>query len=338
MLTVVHIHLGSVLPAHYWDTVRQTRRFHSGPILCVIPPDATGAPELEELAVRGIANTRWERSRAVQALREVSWLNRLYGAGGFWHYTLERLFVLAELMRDEDLPRILHLENDVTIYFDPTKMAGILDRCFGKSCAAGPLGPAEGCTAAIFYAGSRQTLDAICSAILGLLPLGERKLRSVLPSAMVNESILLGIVQRREPGLLRSFPVAPTAPIHSPIIPRAWARSAAPLLRWLDKAAPRLATALPPHGLSNCLDEFASLFDAASWGQYAGGTPHGDGPGATFRHHWIGPDLQDGRFTLNWCTDHAGRRFPVVIDRRHDEREWKLNNLHIHCKRIRDFV
>ena len=103
MLPVIHVHLGPSLPPHYWDTVRQTRRFHSGPILRVIPPEAMGAPELEELAVKGILNTRWEGATAVRRLREVSWLNSVYGANGFWHYTLERLFVLAELMREEGL-------------------------------------------------------------------------------------------------------------------------------------------------------------------------------------------------------------------------------------------
>lgn len=130
---------------------------------------------------------------------------------------------------------------------------------------------------------------------------------------MVNESILLGIAQLQQPGLLR-FPIAPTAPIHAPIVPRAWARPAATLLRLLDKAAPRFATSFPPHGVSNCLDEFGSLFDGAFRGPHAGGTPHGHATGAAFRHHWIGPDLAEGRFTLDWRIDDPGRRFPVVVE------------------------
>lgn len=338
MLPVVHIHLGPALPAHFWDTVRQTRRFHSGAILCVIPPQAMAAPELHELCAEGIDNTRWDRTRAIQNLRSVSWLNKLYGADGFWHYTLERLFVLAELMRDEQLPQSLQVENDVTIYFDPDKMAATFERCFGDQCAVTPVGPGEGCTAAVLYAGSLEALDAICAAILRLLPRGERRLRLLLSSGMVNESILLGIIQRQEPGLVRSFPIAPTAPVRPAIVRRLWFRPGAGVLRWLDKVAPRLATKLPPHGVSNCVDDFASIFDGASWGQYAGGTPQGDPPGTAFRHHWVGPDLLNGRFTLDWRSDDAGRRVPLIRDESQGGREWKLNNLHIHCKRIRDFV
>jgi hypothetical protein len=339
MLPVVHIHLGpSSLPSYYWKTVRQTRRFHSGPIYCVLPREAIGARELRELDAQGIPNTRWDEAPAVRRLRDVSWLNRLYGADGFWHYTLERLFVLAALMQDESLSRILHLENDVTIYFDPAKMEATMERCFGEYCAATPAGPSEGCTAAILFAGSAHALAAICEEILRLLPLGERALRSVLPSGMVSESILLGIVQRRNPQLVRSFPIAPTPPMKLAINPRLWARPAAPVLRLLDRLAPRLVHELPPHALSNCLDEFGSLFDGSSWGQFAGGTPHGHGPGIAFREHWIGPDLLSGRFVLDWRRDDAGCRLPFVVDRINGDREWKLNNLHIHCKRIEDFV
>jgi hypothetical protein len=338
VLPVVHIHLGPTLPSYYWKTVRQTRRFHSGPIYCVLPPEGIGVSELEEFDAHGIPNTRWNGAPAVRRLRAVSWLNRLYGADGFWHYTLERLFVLAALMRDEGLSRILHLENDVTIYFDPAKMAETMERCFGEQCAATPSGPSEGCTAAVLYAGSGHALEAICEEIIALLPLGERKLRAVLPSGMVNESILLGIVQRRNPDLVRSFPIAPTSPVHPAINPRLWARPAAPLLRLLDRMAPRVVNELPPHALSNCLDEFGALFDGSSWGQFAGGTPHGHGPGTAFRHQWIGPDLLSGRYVLDWRTGDAGRRLPFVVDRSNGGREWKLNNLHIHCKRIEDFV
>ncbi len=338
MLPVVHIHLGPALPPYFWETVRQTRRFHSGPLFCVIPRGAMGAGELAALSAEGIVNTRWDGASAVRRLRGLSWLDDLYGANGFWHHTLERLFVLAELMRDKGVPRVLHVENDVTIYFDPAQMAGTMEKCFGEACAVAPLGPGEGCTAAILYAGSRGALDAVCGAILQLLPLGEWKLRSMLRAGMVNESTLLGIVQRQEPALLGSFPILPSAPRWPAMIPRRWPRPAARLLEVLDRVAPRIARELPPHGLSNGLQEFASLFDGASWGQYAGGTPNGHPPGVAFRHHWAGPDLLNGRFRLEWRTDDCRRAYPAVIDQCDGGREWKLNNLHVHCKRIQDFV
>jgi hypothetical protein len=209
-------------------------------------------------------------------------------------------------------------------------------QCFGKSCAAVPSTPTEGCTAALFYVGSLAALDAICAAMLDLLSLGERALCARLSSQMVNEMILLGIVQWQCPDLLDSFPIAPSDPQLWPLRPRYWRRLAG-LARMCDWITPRYARQLPPHGLSSHLEAFGALFDPSSFGQFVGGTPQGHPPGAAFPHHWLGRDLASGRFALAWENDEQGRRIPFVSDQA-DGRRWRLNNLHIHSKRIGDFV
>jgi hypothetical protein len=150
--------------------------------------------------------------------------------------------------------------------------------------------------------------------------------------------MLLGIVQRERPDLLGSFPVAPSPPRWPATVPRFGRRGTRRFLRALDRVAPRTAVALPPHGLSSGIEQFQSLFDAAPLGQFLGGTPGGDGPGIAYRYHWIGRDLLDGRFAIEWEQDHEGRRIPRVIDRYDGGRAWKLNNLHVHSKRLEDFV
>ena len=60
------------------------------------------------------------------------------------------------------------------------------------------------------------------------------------------------------------FPVAPTAPISPAIVPRHGPASRAVCAAG-SIGRPAHHHELPPHGLSNCLDEFASLFDGASW-------------------------------------------------------------------------
>lgn len=336
-MNVIHIHQGSSLPEHFWKTVRQTRRFHSGRILCVVPEQDLTAPEIRELRLDAYANTTWDQAPAIRELRRVSWLKR-YGLDGFWHFALERLFILAELMRQEELADALHVENDVTIYFDPAEMAKPMRQCFGsKCCAVIPAGPTDGCTAALLYAGSLQALDSVCTAVLRLLPLGEWKLRAIFPSVMVNEMTLLAVAQIQNPELVRSLPITPSQG-DGPLIPRYGRRPAAPFLHMMDRISPRFATEPPPHGLSAELDTLQSLFDPSSWGMYLGGSLQGHAPGVSFPYHWIGPDLRKGRFRVEWRMDERERRFPVVIDRRHENREWKLNNLHVHSKRIDDFT
>ena len=80
---------------------------------------------------------------------------------------------------------------------------------------------------------------------------------------------------------------------------------------------------------------FPCVFDAAAHGQYLGGEDPRNGSrgpgyineGAAFR-----PD----QFLYGWKKDKAGRRFPVLLDSR--GKEWPIANLHIHCKRLEDFV
>lgn len=139
MLPVVHIHLGPQLPPYYWHTVRQTRRFHSGPFFARfrrtqwVRPNSRSFPRRESSTRVGMNQARCEPCARLVVEPTVQ--------DGFWHYALERMFVLAELMRDEGLTQILHLENDVTIYFDPEKIASTMERCFGEDCAVSPLGP-----------------------------------------------------------------------------------------------------------------------------------------------------------------------------------------------------
>jgi len=78
------------------------------------------------------------------------------------------------------------------------------------------------------------------------------------------------------------------------------------------------------------VNEFNSLFDPASWGQFVGGT-QGEGPGAKPKDHYIGLVLRDNpRYTVIWKQEIQGR----VPYFKYDENEIKINNLHIHSKNL----
>jgi hypothetical protein len=79
---------------------------------------------------------------------------------------------------------------------------------------------------------------------------------------------------------------------------------------------------------------FPCIFDAMAHGQYLGGqdprNPGAAGP-------YINPDAEfrADQFLYGWKAD-RGRRFPVVMDSR--GKEWRLVNLHIHSKRLENFI
>lgn len=80
---------------------------------------------------------------------------------------------------------------------------------------------------------------------------------------------------------------------------------------------------------------FPFVFDAAAHGQYLGGEDPRNGSrgpgyindGAAFR-----PD----QFMYTWRKDAAERLYPLIIDK--DGKEWPIANLHIHSKRLQDFI
>ena len=337
-LSVVHIHMGPNWPVYFWDTVRQTRKFHAGPIICVLPFAMVDTVAVAALGLTVVFNESFADVEMVQALNAVSWLDARYGGGGFWHFTMLRLFVLDAVMQRLSLASCLHIENDVLIYRAPESIRRQLESCYGARCALVPLGPNSGCTAALMYVGARSTLTAICHEMLRLLGEGEDVVCSYLGSDMVNEMVLLGIIRLKHPELVDVLPVTPYLQDGFPTVRRIFKPWARPFLRLWDAISPKELKQVPVDLLTQHLSIFHCLFDPAFWGQYVGGTPHGDGSGFSASHHWIGNDLRAGRYQVLWRTDDIGRRVPVVVAERDSAAEWPLFNLHIHSKKISDFV
>lgn len=83
-------------------------------------------------------------------------------------------------------------------------------------------------------------------------------------------------------------------------------------------------------------EDFRSLFDPASWGQYIGGTNNfGNGVGWAGNHHYIGQEILARRFSARMERQN-GVYIPYAIS--NDGNSYKLNNLHIHCKELEKFL
>jgi hypothetical protein len=174
--------------------------------------------------------------------------------------------------------------------------------------------------------------------MLSWLRKGEQALREELDADMANEMVLLGIVRRHHPELLGVLPVAPHAQLRPPTLRRKYRPWSDPPSRLVEALVPKVLDGIPAEDLSNNLQAIECLFDPAFWGQYAGGTPHGDGPGFSASHHWIGHDLHSGRYSIEWSRDGEGRRVPEVVSDGHAPARWPLFNLHVHSKKISEFI
>jgi hypothetical protein len=79
--------------------------------------------------------------------------------------------------------------------------------------------------------------------------------------------------------------------------------------------------------------EFPCLFDASAHGQFLGGEdPRNGSQGPGFVN--LDTDFRTDQFLYGWRRE-LGLRYPTLLDR--NGREWRIANLHIHCKRLADF-
>jgi hypothetical protein len=335
MLPLIHIHIGKTLPSYFWDTIRQARRFFSGKIFVVGPGDIPHPPESIELGCTYIAYEQFTHCHKISELNSVSFLTK-YTKDNFWHFAMMRLFILEEFMIRNTINTCIHCENDVTIYHDPAIFENVFAAHYKNSIAVTPLGPTDGCTAAYMYVGSVAALGKVTEEMLLLLPLGEKKLRPMTGCPMVNEMMLLGIIQRRHPEIIKSLPVMPFDPVSSPWLKRRPKPIFRPFAKFLDLILPRNYPSLPPWGVRANVSSFQSVFDAASWGQFAGKTMTGGSTANAYTHHYAGPDILAGRYTITWHKDDKNRMCPFIKQLYGDFAEWKLNNLHVHSKLIKD--
>jgi hypothetical protein len=300
MITPVFIHIGQRLPHHFWDAVANLRRFFLGNICLIIPENELVCPDIPRYRCTAVSWESLAEGPKSKRLEKVSCL-RSYGKEGFWHVTLQRLFILETFMESRKLSHVLHIENDVLTFCDPAGLEQAFCECYPHMAAVNPIGPSHA-AAAFMYIDEVAAIEFINRSMLELLEGDADALRKKHNLDMINEMVILAILQRQYPERIGALPL------------------------------------MPVEGFDGNSDRFGMFFDGASWGQYAGGTPHGLTAGAAFEHHWVGRELLQKRFTLSWNKDEAGRSCPFIRSTDNSNKTGKLANLHIHSKKLVNFM
>ncbi len=342
MKAVAHIHIGTDLPEYFWKTVSQTRRFHTGIIYLIIPEECCQDPMVEKLDCIAVSCQSFENLPKIKELNSVSFLNK-YGSGDFWHVTMQRLFVLEELMIRENISDVIHLENDVTIYFDPEELFSTFKELYGNSVAVVPLGPSEGCTAALLYANDTEAIGKVTSRMIELLKLGEKAImKKLYRSQMVHEMMLLGIIHSEMPTVLKMLPISPQSTLSKPYDFRRVKPIFRVFARILDKINPIKFSSPTTFKIEDNSSEFNGIFDPLTLGLFIGGhsnahKDHGE-KNIIHKNHWLAPDLLLNRYEIVWQLDTQNRNCPFLKEVSGEKREWKLFNIHVHNKKIEDFI
>ena len=220
--------------------------------------------------------------------------------GGFWRFTTERLFVLESWMTWCGLQECFHLENDNPMYFSLEQLLPQL-----RTKSPGLLAPIHG-------QGADSNSFRVCFSVLYVNSresIGNMIYTLASAPSHIDEMERCGeywLLNRDECGYL---PAAPPCTV----------------LRREDFRDGLIDT------------EYGLVFDAMLYGQYLGGVdPRNELPNGA--PGYVNPDTEftADQFLYGWRADDEGRRYPVLMD--HDGREWRIANLHIHCKRVLDFM
>jgi hypothetical protein len=122
-LEIVLVHTGTdALPVHLRRTASITARVAPRATLTLL----VNRPHCAEVqrwnaAFKVVCIDDLAAGHAHQQFAATSALNRQF-RGGFWYHTTHRFFVLADYMRSTDARPVIHLENDVVLYADPSDL------------------------------------------------------------------------------------------------------------------------------------------------------------------------------------------------------------------------
>lgn len=305
-LALVFVHIGPTLPNYTEDALHQARLFNpSCPIYLVASQEALGAltprSHMDRIHAYPLENLlKTDKHKAFEA---ASTLDRGFREG-FWRFTTERFFVIEELMLQENLRDVFHLENDVMLYADLAPMLPLFQTHY-KTIGA-TFDNDERCIPGFIYFADVQALGALTCFIQEHARSGHNDMQSLANFKKVqgNKIEQLPIVMGN---YFHHFP-AQSAAGHrvenSALFAQHW-------------------------------EVFESIFDAAALGQCLGGQDPRNGKkkkGAFINESCI---FNPGHLAYEWIRDEKGRKVPYA---HFAGVRCRINNLHIHSKNLKPFA
>ncbi len=221
-----------------------------------------------------------------------------YSSNDFWTLAATRLIYIENFLNAYNLEDVYHFENDILLYYN-------LDihhdkfKMYYKNIAITTGGPDKSMTGFMFIKNHKSMSMMTDFFVDTLQTYGIYGTMRKYPMDMVNEMSLMkfyGVEKGNE--YIQNLPI------------------------------------LPFGDYSEHFEDFNSIFDPASWGQFVGGT-RVEGPGAKPQDHYIGVLLKNNpKWNVVWQKNND--LSVPYFDK--DGELFKINNLHIHSKNLKNYI
>jgi len=218
---------------------------------------------------------------------------------GFWKFTTERFLYIEDLMREHNLENVFHLENDNLIYFNVNKFINI----FNKNYNIGAIfDNDQRCIPGFIYIRNIESIS---------------KFNSYSTNYPTNNDMELFSLYNNENDIKMNLPILPSN---------------------YDSELKSLTGLITNKKelYFNHFDKFKSIFDGASIGQYLGGIDPRNTSNTNTKGFINESTLFDvSKFIIQFEFDGKKRKIPYII---YKNKKIKINNLHIHCKNLKQFM
>lgn len=304
--SIVFVHIGQRVPLHVKYALEQARLFNPiEDIFLILNKVAKIDDDIQQVFSKNDIKLVYcedlPRSAMHKKFLSESTLNTTF-LGGFWFKTTERFFYLDELITQYNLQHVFHLENDNMLYLDLSEHLEIFKQ-YKKIAAV--FDNDDRCIPSFMYFSNKNAINHLVKFI------AERAKKGL------DDMKVLALYKNEG----RSQYIEPL-----PIIMAEYAQTY-PLITPTGKSAKDKMF------YSYHIDRFNSIFDAAALGQYLGGIDPKVGqskPGFINESCVFNPS----RLKFTWEKDEQGRKIPYAI---FQGKYFRINNLHIHSKKLENF-
>lgn len=299
--SIVFVHIGDNIPPYAEIAITQARLFNPNARIIILSSQS-GLQRFHALKTKENLELRPYEELPQSSIHQ-EYQKCCVETSLFWRYTSERFLYLWDLMENDRLENIFHLENDNMLYADLEQLLPHFQKQYPGIGAT--FDNEDRCIPGFVWI-------ANCNAMKDLAEYFVKK----APESLSDMYIMGSYRKERSIQWIDALPI---------IMPNY--KNLYPL------ESPHHHKTHRPQAYSNHSEIFHAIFDAAAIGQFLGGIDpihENNQPGFINESCLFNPSL----LHYQWILDEQGRFCPHAL---FQNQPYKIMNLHVHCKRLDQF-